>query len=63
MTRKLSNVLALVSVLAFSSVALAQDGSTSTTDLISNLIGIIGPLAAIIWWILFTAWGGFRWLY
>lgn len=62
MNRKLSRALALASVLAFSSVAFAQE-DTTTTFSISSLVTTLGPLAAIIWLILFGIWGGFRYLY
>jgi hypothetical protein len=62
MNRKLSKVLALLSALAISSVALAQDGETTTFDL-AGFITALGPLAALIWFILFVKWGGLRWFY
>lgn len=62
MNRKLVKALAVVPVLALSSIALAQEGGSITTGVLS-FIEILGPLAAIIWFILFARWGGFRWLY
>jgi len=62
MNRKLSRILALVSVLALSSIALAQGDETSVTSSLS-FITLLTPIAAIIWLILFAAWGGFRWFY
>lgn len=62
MNRKLMKALAVVSVLALSSIALAQEAGATTTTVL-NFIGSLGPLAAIIWFILFARWGGFRYLY
>ena len=62
MNRKLMKALAVVSVLALSSITLAQEGGATTTAVL-NFIDFLGPLAAIIWFILFARWGGFRWLY
>ena len=62
MSWKLSKVLAPVAVLASSSLALAQDGTTASFDWVA-FAGVLGPLAAVIWFILFVRWGGFRWLY
>ncbi len=72
MKRRTSRFLAVAAALAFTSLALAQDGGTTSLfgfqlpDFglsLTNLAGSIGPIAAIIWFILFAAWGGFRWLY
>jgi uncharacterized membrane protein YccF (DUF307 family) len=62
MVRKLAGVLALATALAFGSTALAQDGSTSITDLTTFITTVLGPLAAVIWFVLFARWGGFRYL-
>jgi hypothetical protein len=61
MNRKLSKSLALASALAFSSIALAQDGETVTFSWF-GLAQVLGPVAMFIWLILFTKWGGFRYL-
>ncbi len=61
MNRKLSRVLALVSVLACSSLALAQDGETTPFSF-TNFSTLLGPIAALIWFIVFVRWGGFRWI-
>ncbi len=72
MKRKTSRILAVVAALAFTSLAMAQDGGATTLfgfelpDFgfsLTNLASAIGPIAGIIWFILFAAWGGFRWLY
>jgi hypothetical protein len=63
MNRKLSKTCALITALACSSLVLAQEGSTCPCDLITDFPSILGLLAALIWFILFTSWGGFRWLY
>lgn len=62
MNRNRSFLLALATALAFSSTALAQEDSTSITDLTTFITSVIGPVAAFIWFILFGAWGGFRYL-
>jgi hypothetical protein len=62
MNRKLMKALAVVSVFGLSSVALAQEGDAITTALL-DLTDFIGRLAAILWFILFAGWGGFRYLY
>ncbi|GEM_PF-3008423 len=72
MTRKTSKVLAVAVALACTSLALAQDASTTSlfgfqlpdfSGMLSSLATTIGPIAGIIWFFLFAAWGGFRWLY
>lgn len=63
MKRKLSSILALVTVLALSSTALAQDSTTLITEWTSCITPVLGQIAAIIWFILFAAWGGFRYFY
>jgi hypothetical protein len=61
MNRKLSRVLALASVLACSSLALAQE-DTTTTFSFTNIATVLGPVLSFIWFIFFIKWGGFRWL-
>jgi hypothetical protein len=62
MSNRLSRVLALVAALGLTSAALAQNGDTTAFDF-SAILGWIGPVAAIIWLVLFTAWGGFRYIF
>jgi hypothetical protein len=61
MSRKLSRVLAVVSVLACSSLALAQDGETTTFSF-TDMATVLGPILSFIWFIFFIKWGGFRWI-
>jgi hypothetical protein len=63
MKRKLSGILALATVLALSSSAPAQDATTLIGEWTSCVTPVLGQLAAILWFILFAAWGGFRWFY
>jgi hypothetical protein len=63
MKRKLSGILALATVLALSSTALAQDTTTLITEWTSCITPYLGQVAAIIWFILFASWGGFRYFY
>lgn len=53
-------ILATLIVLASATSAFAQDGDATTT--LQSFIGLIGPIAAILWLILFAAWGGFRYI-
>ena len=61
MNRTLSKSVALVSALAFSSVVLGQDDQAFTFSWF-NLAQALGPVAMFIWLILFTKWGGFRYV-
>jgi len=63
MKRTLARWIVLGSVLASSLPALAQDGDTTPAFSLTNLAGIIAPIAALIWFILFVRWGGLRWLF
>jgi uncharacterized membrane protein YccF (DUF307 family) len=62
MNRSAWRLLSLSAVLAFSSIALAQDDGTTATSALT-FVTYLGPIAAIIWFILFVRWGGLRWFY
>jgi len=62
MKRKVSTVLAVIASLAFASAAMAQDDTVQSFDL-SSIVQSLSPFLGIVWFILFAAWGGFRWLY
>ncbi len=63
MNRKFSPLLALLAVLTLSSGAFGQDSGTTTSfSWLADIAGALGPIAALIWWILFASWGGFRWI-
>jgi hypothetical protein len=53
-------ILATLIVLASATAAFAQTDDTTTA--LQSFIGLIGPIAAFIWLILFAAWGGFRYI-
>lgn len=53
-------ILATLIVLASATSAFAQTGEGTT--LLQSFIGLIGPIAAVVWLILFAAWGGFRYI-
>jgi hypothetical protein len=59
---RISKIAVVLSVLALASSALAADDATTTFD-ISAIAGLLVPIVAVIWLILFTAWGGFRFFY
>ena len=53
-------IIATLTVLATATAAFAQDDTTTST--LQSFIGLIGPIAAFLWLILFAAWGGFKWI-
>jgi hypothetical protein len=59
---RISKIAAVLSALALASTVLADEAGTTTFD-ISAIGGLLVPIVAVIWLILFTAWGGFRFFY